>query len=244
MIIFPAVDIKDGACVRLVQGKKEQQTVYSLNPVERAREWELRGAEWIHVVDLDGAFSGVPRNSEIIKDIARTLQVPFELGGGIRDIETARSYLGLGVSRIIIGTRAQSDHDFMRSLIDEFGPEKVVVGIDARNGMVTVRGWEDTTETPALELASTMRNLGINRAIYTDVSRDGLLQGPNYQAIEDMASNSGLSIIASGGVSAITDINRLGVIMGVEGAIIGKALYDGKITLEAALEAAKSCGSR
>ncbi|MGE5416178.1 MAG: 1-(5-phosphoribosyl)-5-[(5-phosphoribosylamino)methylideneamino]imidazole-4-carboxamide isomerase [Acidobacteriota bacterium] len=240
MIIFPAVDIKDGLCVRLVQGRKEDQTVYSKDPAQMARQWQSQGAEWIHVVDLDGAFSGVPKNTEIIKNIAATLTIPFQLGGGIRDIETARSYLELGVSRIIVGTRAQEDHSFVENLISEFGPEKIIVGIDAKNGFVAVKGWEDTTETRAIDLAQDMMKIGVLRTIYTDVSRDGLLQGPNHQAIGEMAKQSGLAVIASGGVSTVEDIVRLRAIAGVEGAIMGKALYDGKITLETVLLAAKN----
>ncbi|MGE5403808.1 MAG: 1-(5-phosphoribosyl)-5-[(5-phosphoribosylamino)methylideneamino]imidazole-4-carboxamide isomerase [Candidatus Saccharibacteria bacterium] len=240
MIIFPAVDIKDGMCVRLVQGRKEDQTVYSKDPAQMARQWQSEGAEWVHVVDLDGAFSGVPKNTEIIKNIASTLSVPFQLGGGIRDIETARSYLSLGVSRIILGTRAQEDPTFVENLVSEFGPEKIIVGIDAKNGFVAVKGWEDTTGTKAIDLAQEMKKIGVVRTIYTDVSRDGLLQGPNHQAIGDMAKQSGLAVIASGGVSTVEDIVRLRAIDGVEGAIMGKALYDGKITLEVALLAARN----
>lgn len=239
MIIFPAVDIKDGLCVRLVQGKKEEQTVYGHDPVKMSMEWARQGAEWLHIVDLDGAFSGIPRNQEIIKGIASALSIPFQVGGGIRDVETARAYLKLGVSRIIIGTRAQEQRSFMEQLLDEFGPERIVVGIDARDGMVAVKGWEDVTGTPALELARDMKNLGVIRTIYTDVSRDGLLQGPNFKAIGEMADGSELKVIASGGVSSREDIEKLCGVPGVEGAIVGKALYEGMLTLEEALAAAR-----
>lgn len=239
MIIFPAVDIKDGLCVRLVQGKKEEQTVYGRDPAKMAMEWAGQGAEWLHIVDLDGAFSGIPRNQEIIKGIASALSIPFQVGGGIRDVETARAYLKLGVSRIIIGTRAQEQRSFMEQLLDEFGPERIVVGIDARDGMVAVKGWEDVTGTPALELARDMKNLGLVRTIYTDVSRDGLLQGPNFKAIGEMADGSELKVIASGGVSSREDIAKLCGVPGVEGAIVGKALYEGMLTLEEALAAAR-----
>lgn len=239
MIIFPAVDIKEGKSVRLVQGRRDQQTVYGDDPVEMALRWEREGAEWLHVVDLDGAFSGVPRNKEIISQMASRLSIPMQLGGGIRDLETAGSYLDLGVARIVVGTRAASDPDFVAELLDAFGPERIVVGIDARSGLVTVRGWEENTGLKALELAERIKRLGVQRAVYTDVSRDGLLEGPNFEAIGDMAGHSGLLVIASGGVTTVEDLQRLAVIPGVEGAIIGKALYENKITLEAALAAVR-----
>ncbi len=239
MIIFPAVDIKDGHCVRLLQGKKEEVTVYGQDPARMASEWERQGAQWVHVVDLDGAFSGVPRNREIIRAMVENLSIPFQLGGGIRDLETARGYLELGVSRIIIGTAALDNRQLVVSLLDEFGPERVIVGIDARDGMVAIRGWEDLTRVTALEMAGEMKALGVKRTVYTDISRDGVLQGPNLPAIKAMAEGTGLAVIASGGVSTIQDIANLRGISGVEGAIVGKALYEGRMTLVEALKAAK-----
>ncbi|MGI6549728.1 MAG: 1-(5-phosphoribosyl)-5-[(5-phosphoribosylamino)methylideneamino]imidazole-4-carboxamide isomerase [Syntrophomonadales bacterium] len=239
MIIFPAVDIKDGRCVRLVQGKKEEVTVYGTDPAGMAREWERQGAQWVHVVDLDGAFSGVPCNREIIRAMVENLSIPFQLGGGIRDFETARGYLELGVSRVIIGTGALDNRQLVASLLEEFGSERIIVGIDARDGMVAVRGWEDVTTVTALEMAREMRALGVKRTIYTDISRDGVLQGPNIPAIRAMAEGTGLTVIASGGVSTIEDIVNLRGISGVEGAIVGKALYEGRLTLGDALKAAK-----
>jgi phosphoribosylformimino-5-aminoimidazole carboxamide ribotide isomerase len=235
LIIFPAVDIKDGLCVRLVQGRPENRTVYARDPVAMAVDWQRQGAQWLHVVDLDGAFSGSPVNREIIGNIAAALSIPVQLGGGIRTVETVRDYLKLGVSRVIIGTRAQADHAFVAGLLDEFGPERVVVGIDAKDGLVAVKGWEDTTETEALALGREMAEIGVLRAVYTDVSRDGLLQGPNHRAITEMAAHSGLKIIASGGVSNLEDLRQLRGTPGVEGAILGKALYEGKLTLAEAL---------
>jgi phosphoribosylformimino-5-aminoimidazole carboxamide ribotide isomerase len=239
LIIFPAVDIKDGRCVRLVQGKKEEVTVYGTDPAGMAREWERQGAQWVHVVDLDGAFSGVPCNREIIRAMVENLSIPFQLGGGIRDFETARGYLELGVSRVIIGTGALDNRQLVASLLEEFGSERIIVGIDARDGMVAVRGWEDVTTVTALEMAREMRALGVKRTIYTDISRDGVLQGPNIPAIRAMAEGTGLTVIASGGVSTIEDIVNLRGISGVEGAIVGKALYEGRLTLGDALKAAK-----
>lgn len=238
MLIFPAVDIKEGRCVRLVQGRKDRETVYSLEPREMAQVWERQGAEWIHVVDLDGAFSGVPRNRDIIKDMVTRLNIPIQLGGGIRDMAIARCFLNLGVSRIIIGTRALDDRVFVESLLKEFGPDRVVIGIDARDGMVAVKGWVDVTGVPALDLALEMKSLGIARLVYTDISRDGELKGPNLPATEALAKGSGLSVIASGGVSSVRDIEKLRQIPGIEGAIIGKALYEGRLSLGEALNAA------
>ncbi|MGE5372045.1 MAG: 1-(5-phosphoribosyl)-5-[(5-phosphoribosylamino)methylideneamino]imidazole-4-carboxamide isomerase [Solirubrobacterales bacterium] len=237
MIIFPAVDIKDGVCVRLVQGKKEDSKVYGRDPVEMALNWQSQGARYLHVVDLDGAFSGVPKNRDLIRRIAASLSIPMQLGGGIRDLQTATEYLNAGVSRIIVGTRAQQDQDFVSRLLDQFGPERFIVGIDARDGMVAVHGWEDVTETPALELAQAMKARGVLRTIYTDVSRDGLLQGPNLPAIREMADQSGLSVIASGGVTTVDDLMALKALPGVEGAIVGKALYEARFTLSEALAA-------
>ena len=240
MLIFPAVDIKDGCCVRLLQGRKEETTVYSQDPAGMAREWERQGAEWVHVVDLDGAFSGVPRNREIIEDMVQSLSIPLQLGGGIRDLTVARGYLDLGVSRIIIGTGALDNRQLVIGLQEEFGPERVIVGIDARDGMVAIRGWEDVTTVTALDLAQEMKGMGVKRTVYTDISRDGVLQGPNLQAIRIMSETTGLTVIASGGVSTIQDIFSLREIPGVEGAIVGKALYEGRLTLESALKAARN----
>jgi phosphoribosylformimino-5-aminoimidazole carboxamide ribotide isomerase len=223
----------------LVQGKKEEVTVYGTDPAGMAREWERQGAQWVHVVDLDGAFSGVPCNREIIRAMVENLSIPFQLGGGIRDFETARGYLELGVSRVIIGTGALDNRLLVASLLEEFGSERIIVGIDARDGMVAVRGWEDVTTVTALEMAREMRTLGVKRTIYTDISRDGVLQGPNIPAIRAMVEGTGLTVIASGGVSTIEDIVNLRGISGVEGAIVGKALYEGRLTLGDALKAAK-----
>jgi len=239
LLIFPAVDIKEGRCVRLIQGKKDQETVYGHDPVIMAKEWERQGASWVHVVDLDGAFSGIPRNREIIRKMVAVLSIPVQLGGGIREYGVAREYLELGVTRLIIGTGALNDQPLMRRLLDDFGPERIMVGIDAREGMVAVKGWEDVSTVAALDLAQDMKSLGVTRMVYTDISRDGLMQGPNFEAMQVMASVSGLAVIASGGVSTVEDILRLKEIPGIEGAIIGKSLYEGRLSLEAALNVAK-----
>jgi len=240
MIIYPAIDLKDGQCVRLVQGKAENKTVYSDNPGEMAGDWQKQGARWLHVVDLDGAFAGRPVNTPAIMAIANAIDIPFQVGGGLRRREDVAEVLKAGARRVIIGTKAVNSPDFVKSLLDEFGPDRIVLGLDARDGMVAVEGWVSTSNLTALEFAVTMKGLGITTAVYTDISRDGLLQGPNLKAIEDMARQSGLQIIASGGVSSRENIVALKALedCGVIGAIMGKALYDGKITLPEALEAA------
>jgi len=240
MIIYPAIDLKDGQCVRLVQGKAEDKTVYSDNPGEMAGVWQKQGASWLHVVDLDGAFAGRPVNTPAIKAIALAIDIPFQVGGGLRRREDVEEILKAGARRVIIGTKAVNSPDFVKALLDDFGPDKIILGLDARDGMVAVEGWVSTSNLTALEFAGTMKGLGITTAVYTDISRDGLLQGPNIKAIEDMARQSGLQIIASGGVSNRENILALKALedCGVTGAIMGKALYDGKITLPEALGAA------
>ena len=241
MRIYPAIDLKDGQCVRLVQGLKENKTVYSDTPGHVARGFEVAGAEILHVVDLDGAFEGTPRNHEAIRTIAASITIPFQVGGGLRTREDVDRVLELGASRVIIGTRAVSSPAFIEELLRDYGPEKIVLGLDAKDGMVAIEGWVEKSSLQVIEFGKTMRKLGIETAIYTDVSRDGLLQGPNLEAIEKMARESGLQIIASGGVSSIDNIKALKSMesFGVCGAIIGKALYEGKISLHEALEAAR-----
>ncbi|MEA1962402.1 MAG: 1-(5-phosphoribosyl)-5-[(5-phosphoribosylamino)methylideneamino]imidazole-4-carboxamide isomerase [Bacillota bacterium] len=240
MIIFPAIDLKDGQCVRLVQGLKENKTVYSDSPGEIARKFENDGAEFLHVVDLDGAFEGSTRNRAAIQQIASSLSIPFQVGGGLRTREAVEAMLQLGASRVIIGTKAVRSPAFVEELIWDFGPEKIILGLDAKDGKVAVEGWVEKSQLDVLDFANTMREAGIKTAIYTDVSRDGLLKGPNLEAIERMARESGLQIIASGGVSTPENIKALKAIesLGVCGAIIGKALYEGKITIQDALNAA------
>ena len=239
MIIYPAIDLKDGQCVRLVQGKKENKTVYSDTPGKLAASFQTQGAAFLHVVDLDGAFEGSPRNIAAIKEIAASISIPFQVGGGLRSREDVERLLEIGASRVIIGTRAVTSPAFIAELLADFGPSKVILGLDAREGMVAIEGWVEKSSLGALEFGKQMRMMGVETAIYTDVSMDGLLQGPNLAAIEEMASSSGLKIIASGGVSSVDNIKALKKMesLGVSGAIIGKALYDGKLSLEEALRA-------
>lgn len=240
MIIYPAIDIKEGSCVRLIQGDKNQKTVYSEQPEQVALDFQKKGAEYIHVVDLDGAFEGRPKNLEIIQKIARSISIPFQVGGGLRSLEDVERVLDMGASRVIIGTKAVSSPTFIQELIEKFGSDKIILGVDARNGKVAVEGWVESTEISAIDFTKQMRELGIKETIFTDISRDGLLKGPNFESIENMAKATQLKIIASGGVSSIENIIDLKQMesIGVSGAIIGKALYDGKFSLEEALVAA------
>lgn len=241
MIIFPAIDLKEGQCVRLVQGRREDKTVYSNSPGEMARSFEQQGAQYLHVVDLDGAFEGEPRNLKAIAEIAAAIKIPFQVGGGLRTRADVARLLELGASRVIIGTRAVHNPLFMQELLEEYGPERILLGIDAHDGMVAMEGWLEKSTLDAFKFGQTMGHLGVKTAVYTDIARDGLLQGPNLPAIEQMVRSSGLNIIASGGVSTVENITALKELepLGLVGAIVGKALYEGKISLADALAAAR-----
>lgn len=240
MIIYPAIDLRGGHCVRLVQGRKEDQTVYSDRPEQVAAAFEAEGARYLHVVDLDGAFEGRPQNLPAIAAIAGHINIPFQVGGGLRSQDDVKAVLDMGAARVIIGTRAVENPRFIADLLDRFGPERIVLGLDAKDGMVAVEGWLEKSSLSAVEFGQTMKNMGVGLAISTDVSRDGLLQGPNFAMMQKLAQETGLQIIASGGVSSLDDIRRLKEMEGdgVEGAIIGKALYEGKVQLSEALRIA------
>ncbi|MEK6589563.1 MAG: 1-(5-phosphoribosyl)-5-[(5-phosphoribosylamino)methylideneamino]imidazole-4-carboxamide isomerase [Nitrospinota bacterium] len=237
MLIIPAIDIKDGRCVRLFQGRMDQETVYSEDPVSVAKRWEDNGAELLHVVDLNGAVAGVPKNKDIIGDIIKSVKIPVEVGGGIRDMDTVNEYISIGTKKVIIGTVALENPEFVYEATKKF-PQKIIVGIDAKNGNVAVRGWEDITKTSAYILAKSFEGFGISDIIYTDISRDGTLSGPNIEAIKSFAESINIPVIASGGVSNIRDIERLINLQkyGVKGVIIGKALYSGSVNLKEAIE--------
>ena len=240
MIILPAIDLKDGKCVRLRQGKAEDVTVYSDDPVAQARVWLGQGAEQLHVVDLDGAFAGEPRHAEVIGNIVRSLRIPVEVGGGLRTDAHIERLLAEGVARAIIGTRALESVEALRALVGRFG-ERIAVGIDARDGFVQVKGWVETTGTKAVDLARQVEAAGVKTIIYTDTATDGMLGGPNLNAMEQMCrAVRGCNIIASGGVSAPEHVVALRVLghRNLYGAIVGKALYDGKTTLSAMTDAA------
>ena len=223
MIIYPAVDIKGGRCVRLIQGEFDKVTVYSDNPVEMALKWEQLGAQYLHVVDLDGARTGQVQNIPIISEMAVKLGIPVQMGGGIRTIETIETILCKGIHRIILGTSAVKDPNLVKQALKNFG-DSIAIGIDAKDGMVAIEGWAKTSEFTAIGFARKMEQLGAKTIIYTDISRDGMLKGPNLKAMEEMVKAVGIEVIASGGVSNLEDIRHLKEV-GVSGAIVGKALY-------------------
>lgn len=237
MIIYPAIDVKDGRCVRLTQGKFNDVTIYSDNPVEMALKWEQMGAQYLHVIDLDGARLGEPQNTAVVSEMAVNLGIPIQLGGGIRTIEMIEIILCKGLQRVILGTSAVSNPEVVKRAIKTF-ENNVVIGIDAREGMVAIEGWAKTSEFTAVGFAKKMEELGAKTIIYTDISTDGMLQGPNLKAMEDMVKAVNIDIIAAGGVSKIEDVKNLKEI-GLAGAIIGKAIYTGDIDLKQALEVAK-----
>jgi phosphoribosylformimino-5-aminoimidazole carboxamide ribotide isomerase len=237
MIVIPAIDLKDGKCVRLEQGLMERDTVYSDDPAATARRWQDEGGELLHIVDLDGAFAGVPKNRAAIEAIVTAIDIPAQLGGGVRDLTTIEAYLTLGLSRVIIGTAAQRTPQLVTDACRRF-PGKIVVGIDAKNGMVAVQGWAEVTNVTAVELAKKFAGDGVVAIIYTDIARDGMLQGPNLEATRALAEAVGLPVIASGGVSSLKDIENLLAIeqYGVTGVITGKAIYSGALNLREAVE--------
>ena len=240
MIVIPAIDLKEGNCVRLEQGEMNRDTVFSDNPAEQALKWQEAGAELLHLVDLDGAFAGVPKNKSAIEAIIKAIRIPAQLGGGIRDIATIESYLALGLSRVIIGTAAQRNPELVIEACQKF-PGQIVVGIDAKNGMVAVQGWAELTGISAVDLARKFEDCGVAAIIYTDISRDGMMGGPNLDATRALAEAISIPVIASGGVSSLKDIENLMAIeaSGVTGAITGKAIYTGAINLREAINLTK-----
>ncbi|MCL9663463.1 1-(5-phosphoribosyl)-5-[(5-phosphoribosylamino)methylideneamino]imidazole-4-carboxamide isomerase [Paenibacillus hunanensis] len=234
--IYPAIDIRGGRCVRLIQGDYNQETVYNDDPVAVAKGFVEQGAQFVHLVDLDGAKAGHPVNHELIGCIASSVQVPVQLGGGLRTLADVEQLIGLGVSRVILGTAAIEDRAFTEAVLGTYG-DRVAIGIDARNGYVATRGWLETSEVKAEELAKELATKGAETFIFTDISRDGMMQGPNIEAIASIAKASGKGVIASGGVTVLDDLIRLAERQaeGISGAIVGKAIYTGKIDLQDAL---------
>lgn len=235
MLVIPAIDLKDGKCVRLLQGRADAVTEYSDNPVEMAKRWESLGARLIHIVDLDGAFTGNQKNIESIKEIRKAVKVEIELGGGIRDMERIEMLLGLGINRVILGTAAIERPELVKEACKNF-PQRIIAGIDAKDGLVAIKGWVEVTNIKATELALKMQDYGVWGIIYTDISKDGMLTGPNIDAMKEMVKTVNIPVIASGGVSSIKDIKRLKEIKGLYGVITGKALYSGAIDLKEAIE--------
>jgi phosphoribosylformimino-5-aminoimidazole carboxamide ribotide isomerase len=234
MIIFPAIDIKDGNCVRLRQGKFEDMEVYFENPVEVAKTWEEKGAEFIHIVDLDGAKDGKSKNFEIIREIASTVKIPIQVGGGIRNRESVKMLLEAGVNRVILGTAAVNDKELLKSLVDEYR-EKIVVSIDAKDGLVAIDGWINLSELDSVTFVKELENIGVKTIVYTDIAKDGMMEGPNFEVYEELMEKNDIDVIASGGVSTLDDVKKLSE-LNMYGAIIGKALYIDNIKLEEALE--------
>ena len=236
MLIIPAIDLKEGKCVRLEQGLMDKATVYSDDPATTAKHWESQGAELLHVVDLNGAFAGVPKNLEAIKAIRSAVRMPIEVGGGIRDIATIETLVSIGIDRIILGTAAIENPDFVRDACKKF-PGRIIVGIDAKDGMVAIKGWAEVTKVKAVELAQKMQDYGVIAIIYTDISRDGMLSGPNIEATRALAKALHIPVIASGGVHTMKDIENLLTVRysGVSGVIIGKAIYSGSLDLREAI---------
>jgi phosphoribosylformimino-5-aminoimidazole carboxamide ribotide isomerase len=241
MMIIPAVDIKDGRCVRLLQGEMDKETVFSDNPAAMAQRWQAMGAELIHLVDLNGAVDKKPRNLNTIETILAGVRVPVQLGGGIRDMATIETYINKGVARIVLGTEAIRNPDLVVQAARAF-PECIVVGIDARNGYVAIEGWTETTGTTAVDLARRFEDIGIAAINFTDIHRDGMQSGPNIEATRQLAEAVSIPIVASGGVSTIDDIKNLLPLtaVGVQGVITGKALYSGSLDLRAAIALART----
>lgn len=237
MNIYPAIDMAEGRAVRLKQGRADDMTVYG-DPLMLARQFYGEGARWLHMVDLDGAFTGKGDNKNIALEIARQVPIKIQLGGGIRDIETIERLMNGGIARVILGTAAIENPSLVKETINRYGSERVVAGIDARDGRVAVKGWLEGSDVSPQELALNMRDMGVKYIIYTDIARDGMLSGPNMDNIRALVEKSGMSIIASGGVSSPEDVTGVKA-LGCEGAIIGKALYEGRITLGQALRIAQ-----
>ncbi len=234
MIIYPAIDIKGGKCVRLAQGRASEETVFGENPVEMAQTWVDLGAEYLHVVDLDGAFDGESPNLEIIREMALAIPVPIQLGGGIRSMKKISSLLDeYGIARVILGTAALNEPDLLKEAVARYG-NRIAVGIDAKNGKAAIKGWVEETDVLAVDLGIKMKEMGIDTVIYTDIARDGMMRGPNLEETADIIKKTGLKIIASGGISRLEDIRRVKTI-GSAGVIIGRALYTGAIHLADAL---------
>ncbi len=239
MLIIPAIDLKDGNCVRLKQGRMEDDTLFSNDPVEMALDWQNQGARFLHIVDLNGAFAGEPVNREVIKKIVQTLTIPCQLGGGIRDFETVKAYLDLGLNRVILGTVAVENPELVRAAAKLF-PDQICVGIDARKGMVATQGWAGETQVKALDLARKFEDCGVAAIIYTDILRDGMQTGVNLEETEALAAAISIPVIASGGIATIADIKALLPLekSGVNAAITGRALYEGSLKLDEAQKVA------
>jgi phosphoribosylformimino-5-aminoimidazole carboxamide ribotide isomerase len=233
MIVFPAIDIRDGKCVRLIQGRIDQQTIYFQDPVEVAKLWQSQGATYLHVIDLDGAFGQSKKNRKVIADIVRQCTIPIQVGGGVRSLEDAKELLDAGVKRVIVGTVAIKNPKLLNDLLLLY-KERVVVSLDCLDGFVQVEGWTDGSSIDAFAFAQTLKKQGVNTIVYTDISKDGMLQGPNFEQLSRIQM-SGLNVIASGGISSLDDVIKVKD-MGIYGVIVGKALYENRINLKELME--------
>ncbi|MBI5207780.1 MAG: 1-(5-phosphoribosyl)-5-[(5-phosphoribosylamino)methylideneamino]imidazole-4-carboxamide isomerase [Candidatus Firestonebacteria bacterium] len=240
MEILPAIDIRGGNCVRLDQGRLERETIFSHEPVSMAKIWEQKGATCLHVVDLDGAFEGFPCNLEIVKKIVNSVNIPIQLGGGIRTLDAIDKILNYGINRVVLGTSAYKNLDIVKKAVSKY-QSRIVVGVDASDGKIAINGWKEVTDLNAEEFIIKLQNVKLCTIIYTDISRDGMLKGPNIKAIKKIAKKTKISVIASGGISSLEDIKNIKELekYGVAGVIIGKALYTGAFELEEALEIMK-----
>ncbi|HDX9577833.1 TPA: 1-(5-phosphoribosyl)-5-[(5-phosphoribosylamino)methylideneamino]imidazole-4-carboxamide isomerase [Bacillus pseudomycoides] len=239
MEIFPAIDLKNGRCVRLYQGQFQRETVMNENPVAQALLFEQLGARVLHIVDLDGAVAGRSENLSVIEDICKAVRIPVQIGGGIRSVVAIETLLSVGVTKVILGTAALYDRSFVEEAVRLYG-DKIIVGIDAKDGYVATRGWLDVSETSYIELAKEMEKVGVQTLIFTDISRDGTLTGPNFEQLQKLQDEVSIQIVASGGVSSLVDVEKLQD-MNLYGVIIGKALYDKKVMLEKALQVTGIC---
>ena len=237
MLIIPAIDLKGGKCVRLLKGEEGTETVFSENPLQTARKWEGCGARLIHVVDLDGAFSGEPRNFEIIRDIVNTVSADVQVGGGIRNINTVEKYISVGVRRVILGTSAFQDRKFLIDVCKSF-PERVGVGIDTKMGKIAVKGWKEVIDLDTEDFLNGLNAIGVSLVIHTDVDRDGTMEGVNLNAVEKFVKSSPIPVITSGGISSMEDIEKLSSLeeFGLVGIILGRSIYTGKINLNKAIQ--------
>lgn len=239
MLIIPAIDLKDGCVVRLIQGNFGDKTVYSKDPVKTAKHWIRQGAEFLHVVDLDGAAGGGLRNLEVLKQILKEVSVPVQFGGGVRTMETIQALIDLGVYRVVLGTKAVEDRVFLKKAFAEF-KQQVIVSLDVRDGKVFIKGWlEAYNHISALEFADVLKTIGFEKLIYTDITKDGTLKGPNIRGVKELLKKTKMTVIVSGGVSSLEDLQKLKSAQkyGIEAIIIGKALYEGRFTLKEALKA-------
>ena len=238
MIILPAIDLHDGQVVQLRQGKLEEKTVYSDDALAIAKRWEEEGANGLHIVDLNAAFTGETRNIEIIKRLVHSLNIPVEVGGGVRSAEIATTFIDAGVTRVVLGTRAVESPDLLEKLVKQFGGDRVAVSVDAKDGKVAVKGWTEITAVDALDFIKSVEKLGVRTIIFTDIATDGTLQGPNIGALEKILASTRCHLISSGGVADIEDIKELASLPNLYGTIIGKALYDGTVDLGEAVAVA------